>query len=152
MTFSPPERVVSHISCGHAPPFPPEHQENSVVRPLDRVNFLRMCSRPHEEGRTLLVAVAVLTIMSIAALIAAITVGSGVIAYACVGMCVAGLLLLLIDVLRSQQDPDSAERRRTAGDDLFGEKEVSRDLIREDSVSSQDMLRFILPSEEGHRF
>jgi len=100
----------------------------------------------------MLVAVAVLTIMSIAALIAAITVGSGVIAYACVGMCVAGLLLLLIDVLRSQQDPDSAERRRTAGDDLYGEKEVSRDLIREDSVSSQDMLRFILPSEEGHRF
>jgi hypothetical protein len=100
----------------------------------------------------LLVAVAVLTIMSIAALIAAITVGSGVIAYACVAMCVAGLLLLLIDVLRSQQDPDPAEHRRTAGDDLFGEKEVSRDLIRENSVTSQDMARFILPSEEGHRF
>jgi threonine/homoserine/homoserine lactone efflux protein len=96
----------------------------------------------------MLIAVAVLTIMSIAALIAAITVGSGVIAYACV----AGLLLLLIDVLRSQQDPDPAERRRTAGDDLYGEKEVSRDLIREDSVTSQDMLRFILPSGEGHRF
>ncbi|MDT5342599.1 MAG: hypothetical protein QOE52_1783 [Mycobacterium sp.] len=100
----------------------------------------------------MLVAVAVLTIMSIAALIAAITLGSGVIAYACVGMCVAGLLLLLIDVLRSQQDPDPAERRHTAGDDLFGEKEVSRDLIREDSVASQDMLRFILPSDEWHQF
>ena len=35
----------------------------------------------------------------------AIAVGSGVIAYGCVAMCVAGLLLLLIDVLRSQQDP-----------------------------------------------
>ena len=100
----------------------------------------------------MLVAVAVLSIMSIAALIAAITLGSGDIAYACVGMCVAGLLLLLIDVLRSQQDPDPAEHHRTAGDDLFGESEVSRDLIRENSVTSQDMLRFILPSEDGHRF
>jgi hypothetical protein len=100
----------------------------------------------------MLVAVAVLTIMSIAALIAAITVGSGVIAWGCVGMCVAGLLLLLIDVLRAQQGPDPAEHDRTAGDDLFGEKEVSRDLIREDSVTSQDMIRFVLPPEERGRF
>src|ERR1700737_1495327 len=133
-------------------PSRPNIRRTASSVPLDRVSFLRMCSRPHEEGRTLLVAVAVLTIMSIAALIAAITVGSGVIAYACVGMRVAGLLLLLIDVGRSPQDPDLADRRRTAGDDLYGEKEVSRDLIRENSVSSQDMLRFILPSEEGHRF
>ena len=42
--------------------------------------------------------------------------------------------------------------RRTAGDDLYGE-EVSRDLIREDSVTSQDKRgRFILPSEKGTDF
>ena len=100
----------------------------------------------------MLVAVAVLTIISVAALIAAVTVGSGVIAYASVGLCVAGLLLLLIDGVRRQQGRASTERNRTAGDQLFGETAASRDLIRENSVASQDMQRFILPSQERGRF
>lgn len=99
----------------------------------------------------MLVAVTVLTIMSVAALIAAVIVDSGVIAYACVGLCVAGLLLLLIDGLRRQQRTASIERRRTAADNLFGEKAANRDLIREGSLASQDMERFILPSGERHR-
>jgi hypothetical protein len=54
------------------------------------------------------------------------------IAWACVGMCAIGLLLLLIDSrLERRRPPPSDEEGHTAGDELFGEHDVERDLARE---------------------
>jgi hypothetical protein len=98
----------------------------------------------------MLIAAAVLTILSIAGLIAAVVIGSpapgyprhgtfgidgfngGFIAWTCVGLCVVGLLLLFIDSKRAKSRPPSlGEGDHTAGDELFGEHDVERDLTRE---------------------
>lgn len=100
----------------------------------------------------MLVAIAILTVVSIAALIAAIVVGNAVIAWVCVGMSAAGLLLLLIDELRVRRSAEASQRRVRADSRLFGDKETSRDLIRERHTVSQDMMGFVVPSEEGNRF
>jgi hypothetical protein len=95
-------------------------------------------------------AAVVLLIVSIVGLIAALFTGTptpsnprhgtfGVtgldgsfIAWACVGMCAIGLLLLLIDSrLERRRPPPSDEEGHTAGDELFGEHDVERDLARE---------------------
>jgi hypothetical protein len=99
----------------------------------------------------MLIAVAVLTIVSIAGLIAAVVIGTpapgyprhgtfGVngldcsfIAWACAGLCVLGLVLLFIDSKREKPKPaEPMEHDHTAGDELFGESDVERDLERED--------------------
>jgi hypothetical protein len=101
----------------------------------------------------MLIAVAVLTIASIAALIASMSVGSGLIAWACVGLCVIGLLLLFIDARWSGiKAAGAAEHEHTAGDELFGEHDVQRDLTREERVVNPDMLGSDVPIEEGERF
>jgi hypothetical protein len=95
-------------------------------------------------------AAVVLLIASIVGLIAALFTGSptpsnprhgtfGVtgldgsfIAWACVGMCAIGLLLLFIDTrLERRRPPQPGVEDHTAGDELFGEHDVERDLARE---------------------
>jgi hypothetical protein len=99
----------------------------------------------------MLIAAAVLTILSVAGLIAAVVIGtpapgyprhgtfgidgfnSGFMAWTCVGLCALGLLLLFIDSKRakSRPAPTPGESDHTAGDELFGEHDVERDLTRE---------------------
>ena len=95
-------------------------------------------------------AAVVLLIVSIVGLIAALFTGTptpsnprhgtfGVtgldgsfIAWACVGMCAVGLLLLFIDARLERRRPAQPEvEDHTAGDELFGEHDVERDLARE---------------------
>jgi uncharacterized membrane protein YuzA (DUF378 family) len=95
-------------------------------------------------------AAAVLLVVSIVGLIAALFTGAptptnprhgtfGVtgldgsfIAWACVGLCAIGLLLLLIDARQERRRPAQPdEEDHTAADELFGEHEVERDLARE---------------------
>jgi hypothetical protein len=95
-------------------------------------------------------AAVVLLIVSIVGLIAALFTGTptpsnprhgtfGVtgldgsfIAWACVGMCAIGLALLFIDArLERRRPPPFDEEGHTAGDELFGEHDVERDLARE---------------------
>lgn len=95
-------------------------------------------------------AVLVLTIVSIAGLIAAVIIGTpppgyprhgtfGVdgfdgrfIAWACACLCAVGLLLLFIDSKREKSQPaEPGEGGHTAGDELFGGHDVERDLTRE---------------------
>ena len=99
----------------------------------------------------MLVIAAFLLIASIVGLIAGLIIGtpppgyprhgtfgvngfnSGSIATACVAMCVVGLILLFIDSKRPQPKPsESGERDHTAGDELFGEHDLERDLQRGD--------------------
>jgi hypothetical protein len=98
----------------------------------------------------MLIVVAVLMIVSIAGLIAAVVIGtpapgyprhgtfgvngidSSFIAWSCVGLCAVGLLLLFIDSKRPKSKPgEPVESDHTAGDELFGEHDVERDLARD---------------------
>jgi hypothetical protein len=99
----------------------------------------------------MLIIVAALLILSIGALITAVLVGAPgpahprhgtfgidgldgrLIAWACVGVCAIGLLLLFVDARRARRRPDQIEvlEEHTAGDELFGEHDVERDLTRE---------------------
>jgi hypothetical protein len=94
----------------------------------------------------MIMVVAVLLLVSIAGLIAAVLIGTpapghprhgtfGVdgfdgsfLAWACVGLCAVGLLLLIFDSKREKSEPETQDH--TAGDE-FGEHEVERDLTRE---------------------
>jgi uncharacterized membrane protein YuzA (DUF378 family) len=95
-------------------------------------------------------AAVVLLIVSIAGLLAALFTGAptpsnprhgtfgvsgldgSLIAWACVGLCAIGLLLLLIDARLERRRPAQPEvGDHTAGDELFGEHDVERDLSRE---------------------
>jgi hypothetical protein len=95
-------------------------------------------------------AAVVLLIVSIVGLIAALFTGTptptnprhgtfGVtgldgsfIAWACVGMCAIGLLLLFVDARLERRRPAEVEQAdHSAGDELFGEHDVERDLARE---------------------
>lgn len=95
-------------------------------------------------------AVVILLITSIVGLIAALFTGAptpsnprhgtfgvsgldgGLIAWACVGMCAVGLLLLFVDArLERRRPPPLDEEDHTAGDELFGEHDVERDLARD---------------------
>jgi hypothetical protein len=103
-----------------------------------------------EEGRTMRFAAVVLLIVSIAGLLVALFTGnptpsnprhgtfgvSGLdgsfIAWACVGMCAVGLLLLFIDARWERRRPSQPDVEvHSAGDELFGEHDVERDLARE---------------------
>jgi hypothetical protein len=98
----------------------------------------------------MVIVVVLLLVVSVAALIAAVIIGtpapgyprhgtfgidgfdSSFVAWACVGMCAVGLLLLFIDSKREKLRPaEPGEQDHTAGDELFGEHEVERDLSRE---------------------
>ena len=99
----------------------------------------------------MLIIVAALLILSVVALITAVVAGApgpahprhgtfgidgldgGLIAWVCVGMCAIGLLLLLVDTRRARRRPAEVEilEKHTAGDELFGEHDVERDLKRE---------------------
>jgi hypothetical protein len=109
----------------------------------------------------MLIAAVVVTTASIAALIAAMLLDSGVIAGASAGLCAIGLLVLVADARRSPRVPDersevepaaTEEIHHTAGDELFGEHDVQRDLVREERVLNPDMLGLDVPYEEGQRF
>jgi hypothetical protein len=95
-------------------------------------------------------AAAVLLVVSIVGLLAAVFTGtptpsnprhgtfgvSGLdgsfIAWACVGLCAIGLLLLFIDARQERRRPVQPEvEDHTAGDELFGEHDVERDLARD---------------------
>jgi hypothetical protein len=95
-------------------------------------------------------AAVVLLILSIAGLLAALFTGAptpsnprhgtfgvsgldgSLIAWACVGMCALGLLLLFIDArLEHRRPPEPEVEDHTAGDELFGEHDVERDLARD---------------------
>ncbi|MCW2654222.1 MAG: hypothetical protein QOE41_1129 [Mycobacterium sp.] len=99
----------------------------------------------------MLIAVVVLLIVSIAGLSAALVIGtpapgyprygtfgvngldSSFIAWACAGLCVVGLVLLYIDSKWERSKPaEPGDHDHTAGDELFGESDVERDLERED--------------------
>jgi hypothetical protein len=61
-----------------------------------------------------------------------VTVDGSFIAWACVGLCAIGLLLLFIDArLERRRPPELEEDGHTAGDELFGEHDVERDLARD---------------------
>jgi hypothetical protein len=98
----------------------------------------------------MIIAAAVLLVVSIAGLIGAVIVGApgpahprhgtfgidgldgSVIAWSCVGLCALGLLLLFVDARLERRRPAQLEAQdHTAGDELFGEHEVERDLARE---------------------
>lgn len=55
------------------------------------------------------------------------------IAWACVGLCAIGLALLFIDARmeRRRPPPSEDEEAHSAGDELFGEHDVERDLARD---------------------
>jgi uncharacterized membrane protein YuzA (DUF378 family) len=53
------------------------------------------------------------------------------IAWACVGLCAIGLLLLFIDARLERRRPAQPEVEGHSGDELFGEHDVERDLTRE---------------------
>jgi hypothetical protein len=95
-------------------------------------------------------AAVVLLIMSIAGLLAALFTGAptptnprhgtfgvsgldgSLIAWTCVGLCAIGLLLLFIDARLERRRPAEVEQEdHSAGDELFGEHDVERDLARE---------------------
>jgi uncharacterized membrane protein YuzA (DUF378 family) len=95
-------------------------------------------------------AAVVLLILSIVGLIAALLTGtptpsnprhgtfgvSGLdgsfIAWACVGLCAIGLVLLFIDGrLERRRPPQPDDEGHTAGDELFGEHDLERDLARD---------------------
>ena len=95
-------------------------------------------------------AAAVLLVVSIAGLLAAVLSGAptpsnprhgtfgvsgldgSVIAWACVGLCALGLLLLFMDArLERRRPPEPEVEDHTAGDELFGEHDVERDLARD---------------------
>lgn len=105
----------------------------------------------------MLISVAVIAIACIAALLAAMTLDSGVIAAACACLCAIGLVVLTIDARRAARSPEPEpappeEHHHTADDELFGEHDVQRDLVREELVLSEDMLAHDVPYEEGQRF
>ena len=98
----------------------------------------------------MLIVVVFLLILSIAALVAAVTIGNpsppypkhgtfgidgldgSVVAWACVALCAIGLVLLLVDARLERRRPvDAEEPDHTAGDELFGEHDVERELTRE---------------------
>jgi hypothetical protein len=98
----------------------------------------------------MLIVVVVLLIVSVIGLAAAVIIGtpapgnprhgtfgvegfdSSFLAWACVGMCAVGLLLLFIDSKRAKSRPAQPEEPdHTAGEELFGEHDVERDLARE---------------------
>ena len=95
-------------------------------------------------------AAAVLLVVSIAGLLAAVLSGAptpsnprhgtfgvsgldgSVIAWACVGLCALGLMLLFMDArLERRRPPEPEVEDHTAGDELFGEHDVERDLARD---------------------
>jgi hypothetical protein len=95
-------------------------------------------------------AAAGLLIVSVVGLLAALFAGSptpsnprhgtfgisgldgGVLAWACVGMCAIGLALLVIDARSERRRPaEPEEDGHSAGDELFGEHDVERDLARD---------------------
>jgi hypothetical protein len=97
----------------------------------------------------MLLMVAILLIVSIAGLIAAVVIGtpapgyprhgtvgingfdSGFIAWSCVVLCVVGLVLLFVDTRLERRRPAELDAgEHTAGDELFGEHDVERDLAR----------------------
>jgi hypothetical protein len=100
-----------------------------------------------------LIIVLVLLIVSIVGLITAVFVGApepahprhgtfgidgldgGLIAWGSVALCVLGLLVLFLDFRRARRRPavpaDLEDQHHTAGEELFGEHEVERDLTRE---------------------
>jgi hypothetical protein len=99
----------------------------------------------------MLIAVAVLMILSIAGLISALINGTpapgyprhgtfgisgldgSVIAWLSVGMCAVGLVLLFIDSRLERRRPaERGQEDHTAGDELFGESDVQRELEREE--------------------
>jgi hypothetical protein len=105
-----------------------------------------------------LVVVLVTTLVSIADLVAAMMIHSVVVALMSVGLCVLGIVLLMIDTVREHPrlDPGSTESEQalpvehphTAGDELFGEPEVARHIAREERMVSPDMLGYDVPHEE----
>ncbi|MCV7301296.1 hypothetical protein H7J93_16880 [Mycobacterium barrassiae] len=54
------------------------------------------------------------------------------IAWVCVGMCAIGLVLLFIDARWERRRPSQPDEEvHSAGDELFGEHDVERDLARD---------------------
>jgi hypothetical protein len=104
----------------------------------------------------MLIGVAVISVVSVAALVTALITHSGVIAWVCVGFCVIGLILLIIDGQRERRRVGmgssamgQTEHHHTADDELFGEHDVARDLVREENVIDPDMFRSDIPFEEA---
>ena len=98
----------------------------------------------------MLIIVVILLIVGIVGLVGAVIIGTpppahpkhgtfgvdgldgSVIAWASVGVCAIGLVLLIIDARLERRRPvDAEEPDLTAGDELFGEHDVERDLTRE---------------------
>jgi hypothetical protein len=103
-----------------------------------------------ERRRTMRFAAVVLLIVSVVGVIAALFTGTptpsnprhgtfgftgldgSFIAWACVGLCALGLVLLFIDArLERRRPPQPDDEGHTAGDELFGEHDVERDLARD---------------------
>lgn len=113
---------------------------------------------PFGSGRSMRVAVLLTTIVGIADLVAAVMIHSVVVALMSVGLCVLGLVLLMIETVRERHRLDngaaeteqdlSVEHPHAVGDGLFGEPEVARDIAREERMVSPDMLRYDVPHEE----
>lgn len=107
----------------------------------------------------MLIVVAAMALVSVATLVMALIIHSALIAGVCVGASALGLVLLSVDLARDRRRVDAGwaateqtvplEHPHTAGDELFGEHELQRDLLREEIVIDPDMLGSDVPSEEA---
>jgi len=105
----------------------------------------------------ILVVVLILILGSVVALSAAVMVGYEIVAWVCIGLAAIGLLMLLVDIVRDHRRLNSrsgiepaqpTEHPHTAGEELWGEHDVERDMVREERVVSPDMLGSAIPSDE----
>jgi hypothetical protein len=97
----------------------------------------------------MLLGVAAIALVSVATLVTALIIHSAAIAWICVGASALGLVLLGVDVARDRGQTVRPEHPHTAGDELFGEHDLQRDLVREEIVIDPDMLRSDVPFEEA---
>lgn len=105
----------------------------------------------------MIAVVAALAVVCLGALITALIISNAAIAWACAGVCAIALVLLLIDAIRERQagdvssgeQPLEIEHRHTAGDELFGEHEVERELAREETRLDPDMVGYDVPHAEA---
>lgn len=104
----------------------------------------------------MLIAVAVITVVSAAALIAAFVMPSEVTGSVCIGLCVVGLILLIVDKRRTRRRGGKtsspvgrSEHDHRAGDQLLAEDDLARDLAADGGALEAYASRSELPHEQA---
>lgn len=100
-------------------------------------------------------AVVVMTVVSVSCLIAAVATHLSFLAWLGIGLSAVAVILLAVDTRRGRGSASAAtqqghgpERAHTAGDDVFGEHDVERDMTREERIISPDMRGHQVPASE----